>query len=714
MLQKLQTRLPIILALIGALSLSAVAATSACWAGYELPAFCPPEVVMKEAEEVRLYLNERGYITVAVLANEPPFSTPSSGDVPLKGIDIDVAHALAKKWSDNPENLLDVRFVVVSADTLAKALNNQEVDLAIAAINNTSGRCNEIACSEETYLTGEAGLLVRFDSDINSFCDLNGKVVAVVKDTKIEELLPKQLPLRCNDFEKGLQFKFYSRRTEAVQAVRDGFADVHATHEIILNEYANGDLSIVDEPLDALEDFRVAVPQEEVGWLTLITKTLTTMQDDGTYEALYRKWQTGFSLAPGTELHILQWKHFVPGYDKWFDDFATNWGETHGITMTVSHIDIGEFDSELVQIFRRQDGPTLIELLFPPTEDFDGFHRLGDINQLAQERFGPQAKTCQATSYLDGWGYYGYCHGYAPDPVNYRMSLWQETDYPNGPRTFDELLKGGQQIRDETHDITIGLGMANELDSEMAMRAVIWSYGGSIQDKAGNVALNSPETVEAVKYLAELYQLTMSNDVFKWTPQSNNDAFNADAVSMIINSISAYRQAQSKGNPITEDTGFLPPLSGSGPKGTALASAHTWQTYVVPKYATTDELNAAKAFMLHLTQHYDQVVKASQLYNFPAFPSTAPSLNGLLEDEPKLAVLKDVDAQGVHIGYPGTANPAVVRVFNNYIITKMVQTAILDEDTDAKEAVAMAEIAVKKIFDETCTDYPFLPLGHCQ
>ena len=30
-------------------------------------------------------------------------------------------------------------------------------------------------------------------------------------------------------------------------------------------------------------------------------------------------------------LKIIQWSHFVPGYDKWFDGtFCKQWGEKHG------------------------------------------------------------------------------------------------------------------------------------------------------------------------------------------------------------------------------------------------------------------------------------------------------------------------------------------------------------------------------------------------
>ncbi|MBV9377860.1 MAG: twin-arginine translocation signal domain-containing protein, partial [Alphaproteobacteria bacterium] len=37
-------------------------------------------------------------------------------------------------------------------------------------------------------------------------------------------------------------------------------------------------------------------------------------------------------------LTIVQWSHFVPAFDKWFDKFAEDWGHKNGTTVTVDHI----------------------------------------------------------------------------------------------------------------------------------------------------------------------------------------------------------------------------------------------------------------------------------------------------------------------------------------------------------------------------------------
>src|SRR5260370_1224619 len=43
--------------------------------------------------------------------------------------------------------------------------------------------------------------------------------------------------------------------------------------------------------------------------------------------------------ASQKRLRILQWKHFIPGYDKWFSEvFARDWGHKYDTKVIVDHI----------------------------------------------------------------------------------------------------------------------------------------------------------------------------------------------------------------------------------------------------------------------------------------------------------------------------------------------------------------------------------------
>ena len=406
-------------------------------------------------------------------------------------------------------------------------------------------------------------------------------------------------------------------------------------------------------------------------------------------------------LALAQELSLLQWSHFVPRYDEWFDGWAEDWGEANGIKVRVDHVNVAELPAALTAAIEAGEGPSIIEMAFPPTAFIEGLHPLNDINAAAEAEHGERTANCLATSYLPiNDTFVGFTHGYIPDPGDYQISLWDDVGMPAGPSTWDELYEGGRAIWQQ-HGVPVGLGMSPELDSRMATRAVIWSHGGSVQDANETVVLNSPETVAAVKFLAKLQNETMTDEIFGWTAASNNQGLIAGELSYILNSISAYRSLQKIDEDAAADIGFVPALA--GPAG-AFASSHVWQIYVIPKYVQGVELETAKKFILDHTAVYSDAVYNSELYNFPCYPSTVPELDGWLNNDPfgsqpadKLKVLETVNEWSVYIGYPGTANPAVMQAFGENLVVNMVARVAKGEQS-AEDSVAEAHARAEEIF----------------
>src|SRR5256886_16290838 len=61
----------------------------------------------------------------------------------------------------------------------------------------------------------------------------------------------------------------------------------------------------------------------------------------------------------GTNLRILQWSHFVPAYDVWFDKFAQEWGDKNGVRVRIDRIPHLELPSRLAAGFAAGGGPAL-------------------------------------------------------------------------------------------------------------------------------------------------------------------------------------------------------------------------------------------------------------------------------------------------------------------------------------------------------------------
>lgn len=410
----------------------------------------------------------------------------------------------------------------------------------------------------------------------------------------------------------------------------------------------------------------------------------------------------------GTTLTITQWSHFVPMYDTWFDKYAQEWGHANNVKVTVNHINIGDLASSLSSAIAAGKGSDLYEMIAPPSAFIQGLQPLNDLNEAASAAFGDRSGVCTHSSFLpikNEW--YGFCHGWVPDPGDYLVSHWKKAGFPNGPQSYDDLLKGGAKIK-KADGISVGVGMSPEIDSEFYARSLIWSFGGSIQNAKDQVTFDSPEVMQAVEYQAKLFKAAQTPEVFTWNPASNNQTFIAGQASYIQNSISFYRSAQAVHPQVAADTGFRPGLK--GPTGKVRQTAHVYFIYVMPKYVPDgNSKEAAKKFMLDLEANYSQATYNSKLYNFPAFASTVPQLTqkgGWLDHDPfgskpadKLNVLRGAEKWTGWLGYPGYANPAVSEVYQEHLISAMMAEVAQGKKTP-KEAVKETSDQINRIFEK--------------
>jgi hypothetical protein len=414
--------------------------------------------------------------------------------------------------------------------------------------------------------------------------------------------------------------------------------------------------------------------------------------------------------APGTqiedpssslsgELKILLWSHFVPRHDKWFDKFAADWGKEVGVDVTVDHIEVTTIPARIEAEIGARSGHDVIQFIGPLPQFEPSVLDLSDVHEEAEKRFGKQIELCRKSSHNPTTDkVYAYSPGWVPDPGNYRKSLWEQAGLPNGPTTWDELLEGGSKIKSD-QNVQLGIGMSQEIDSNMVGRSLIWSFGGAEQDDQENVTLDSPETVAAAEYMKKLFEGAMTDEVFGWNPSSNNQGLVSGKMSYVVNSISAYRTLQQVNPEVARDVYILKALE--GPEG-AFAAQHVMYNWLVPKHAKNPD--AAKEFLLHYTQNYARATWESELYDFPGYEKLSPDLPKWLDDDPfgsepanKLAVLKDALDWSRNVGYAGSANSAIGEIFGTFIIPNMFADAARDRKSP-QEAVAAADKQMKAIF----------------
>lgn len=401
-------------------------------------------------------------------------------------------------------------------------------------------------------------------------------------------------------------------------------------------------------------------------------------------------------------LKILTWSHFVPSHDTWFDKFAKDWGKQVGVDVRVDHIDVANIPAQIASEIQAGQGHDLLQYIATLSQFESGVLDMTDVTEEANRRYGTQLKICQESSYNPNTDkYYAYAPGWVPDPGNYRKSLWEPIGMPEGPSTWDELLEGAKEIK-QSKGVQLGLGMSQEIDSNMAGHALLWSFGASIQDENERVVLDSPETIEAVRFMQRLFKETMTPEVFSWNAASNNQGLIAGKLSYVLNSISAWRTSQEVNPNVASDVYFTKALQ--GPKA-GLAAQHVLYNYIVPKHAENPD--AAKEFLLHYTANWESVTYHSKLYDFPSWPKLTPKLGQWLKKDPfgakpadKLAFLGDVETASewsASIGHPGPSNPAIGEILNTYVIPNMFARAARGDMTP-EQTVRVAHRECEKIF----------------
>jgi multiple sugar transport system substrate-binding protein len=400
-------------------------------------------------------------------------------------------------------------------------------------------------------------------------------------------------------------------------------------------------------------------------------------------------------------LTIVQWSHFVPGYDKWFDGtFCKEWGEKNNTRVTVDHIAIGEINARAAAEVSAQRGHDLFMFLTPPAayEQQTIDHR--EVYEEVARKWGkPIDLAVKSTLNPKTKKYFAFSDSYVPDPGNYRQDLWSQVGFPNGPTTWDDLRKGAKLIREKSGN-PCGIGLSQELDTNMAMRALLWSFGGAEQDAEGHVTINSPQTIEALKFMRALQKESQTKEVFTWDPSSNNRGILAGKLSFVLNAISVTRTAEKENPDMSKKIQLVPALKGPVRR---MAAEHVMDDYVVWKFAQNKE--GAQKFLVDYIDAFGAAFKASEFYNFPCFPKTVPDLAQQLKNDPKAqppdkyTVLTDALDWSTNVGFPGYATAAIDEVYNTFVLPTMFAKVARDE-LSPEEAAKAAEQECKRIFDK--------------
>lgn len=374
-------------------------------------------------------------------------------------------------------------------------------------------------------------------------------------------------------------------------------------------------------------------------------------------------------------LRVMQWNHFVPAFDEWFNTvFIKEWGARNDTEVIVTNVGMTAIESRAMAEIKKGQGHDICMFLSPPASFEDQVIDHKDVYVECERRFGKPLDIAIKSTFNPVTGkYFGFSDGYVPDPVNYRKDLWDEAGVV--PSTWDAIREGGRKIK-QTQGIPVGIGMANELDSSMAMRSLLAAFGAAEQNAEGRPNLKSKGALEALKFGKALFQEAMTDEIFSWDASSNNRQMLAGKGSLTLNAISVTRTGENEKIAVADRIHLMRPASGPSAQ---LGIMHLMNAYVIWKFAKN--IDGAKKFLVDLTAESRNAFLASQFYNFPTYPQLVPDLAKLVANDPKgkpenkYQIFQDASKWTVNVGYPGYANAAIDEIFKTWLIPRMFADA---------------------------------------
>ena len=396
-------------------------------------------------------------------------------------------------------------------------------------------------------------------------------------------------------------------------------------------------------------------------------------------------------------LRIARMREFVPGYVRWFDDYAKSWGKQNDTEVIIDWIKMGDISRLIANEITGQRGHDLIHITEGSTyEDFVIDYR--EVYEECEHRYGKPVDFAIRSSYNPKTRkFHRFCLEYIALPVIYRKDLWDAVG--KVPDSWEDIRLGGRHIK-LLHDRPVGIGLSKDSDSEAAVNALLYAYGASIQNADARPALKSKQTLEALRFAKALFEEAMTEDVLSWDTTSNNRLMLSGEGSLALNGISITRAAENKKFPVEDQLAVAAiPQGPSGRLGPVLGMP--WM--IIWKFAKNIE--GAKQFLVDYTGQSREEFLATKYRFSQAFPGAILDLETLVSNRPdtnppdKYQALASTEEWSTNHGHPGYYNPAISEIYRSGLIPKMFIAAATGKMTP-DEALTQADLEVRKIYDK--------------
>src|SRR5438128_6237075 len=263
----------------------------------------------------------------------------------------------------------------------------------------------------------------------------------------------------------------------------------------------------------------------------------------------------------GTTLRILQWSHFIPAYDAWYDKFAKEWGDKNGVKVRVDHIPHLDIPARMAAEFAAgaghdiiYNGSSILTRLY-----YKNLVDLTDVADQAGKKYGGWIPAARSLVEVEG-RWFGLPIFYILAPMLYRKDLLDASNLQY-PDTWELARVAARTLKPKGHPT--GIALSQCADANLFWRSMFFSFGGTEAEPSGdNPTLDSKELREFLRFAKAIFDEGMTPEVFSWDDASDNRYLASGIASWVHDAISAFRTTQDTNPKVFESTYMVPEVTG--------------------------------------------------------------------------------------------------------------------------------------------------------
>lgn len=403
--------------------------------------------------------------------------------------------------------------------------------------------------------------------------------------------------------------------------------------------------------------------------------------------------------AQGTTIQWLKWNDFVPAADAYLRREALGAAEKAlGIKIVMETIGLNDLQARATASIQSKAGPDIIMAFNNHAQLYA--EALADVSSVCEEYGAAQGGfyDISKANCHNGSRWIAVPYAIVGALMAYRKSWFNEVGITKFPDNWDDFRDAAKKLKAKGRPFGQCLGHTVG-DAPAFCYPLMWSFGGKEVEADGKtVAINSPATVESVKYMAALWKDGLDEGGLAWDDSSNNRAYLSGTVAATLNGASIYIESLRKPDQYKTEAGLMlkddtlhAPLP-RGPGGQF--GFHPFQAMMVMGYSKNQKPAMDFLRWFHTSANYEKWFTVQK--GFICGPTRLWESHRMWDEDPVMTPYRAAATFGRTQGFAGAANQKAAEVLSKYIVTDMYAKAV--QGMPAQDAVKWAEAEIRKVY----------------